>query len=349
MKIPKIEKLPSGNYFCRLRINGVSIPITSESEAECEKLAYLKKAELLAGKSKVQKTPKQITLREAMEKYIANYRSTLSPSTVDRYLAYKDGRFKKYLDKKLSEIKWQAMIDDELKLVGEKTVSNAWGLVRPSLKHIGYPVPKVKIAPAPVKEIPFLQPEEIKPFCEAVKGKNYEIAALLALHGLRMSELKALDWKDIDLKNGVINVRGAFVKGPDGFVDKETNKNRTSTRPVPIMIPQLTTALKEADPKQGRVVTIHPSVLLRDVKRACKHANVTEVTVHGLRHSFASLCFYLKIPNRQIKEWGGWKNDITLNRIYIRLAASMKTENKATFTKFFENEKSANGKAPSAQ
>lgn len=349
MKIPRITKLPSGNYFCRLRIDGISIPITSSSEAECEKLAYLKKAELLAGKSKIQKTPKQTTLREAMEKYISYYRSTLSPSTVDRYLAYKDSRFKNYLDKKLSEVKWQQMIDDELKLVGEKTVFNAWGLVRPSLKHIGYPVPKVKIAPAPVKEIPFLQPEEIKPFCEAVKGKNYEIAALLALHGLRMSELKALDWKDIDLKNGIINVRGAFVKGPDGFVDKETNKNRTSTRPVPIMIPQLTTALKAADLKQGRVVTIHPSVLLRDVKRACKHAKVTEVTVHGLRHSFASLCFYLKIPNRQIKEWGGWKNDVTLNRIYIRLAASMKTENKETFTKFFENEKSANGSAPSAQ
>ena len=348
MKIPKIEQLPSGHYFCRLRINGVSIPITAETADECETLAILKKAELKAGKTRVQKTPKNTTLKEAMEKYIAHYRSGLSPSTVDRYLQYKDGRFKNYLDLKLSEIKWQKMIDDELKLASEKTVANAWGLVRPSLKHVGYPVPRVKIAPVPVKEIPFLQPEEIKPFCQAVKGRNYEIAALIELHGLRLSEMKALDWKDIDLNNGIINVRGAYVKGPDGFVDKETNKNKTSTRPVPIMIPQLAEALNAVEQKEGRVVTIHESVLLRDVKRACERAGVTVVTNHGLRHSFASLCFYLKIPNRQIKEWGGWKNDITLNRIYIRLAASMQTENKNTFTKFFEDKKSANGTDPSA-
>jgi integrase len=114
------------------------------------------------------------------------------------------------------------------------------------------------------------------------------------------------------------------------------------------MIPQLAEALNAVDQKEGRVVTIHESVLLRDVKRACERAGVTVVTNHGLRHSFASLCFYLKIPNRQIKEWGGWKNDATLNRIYIRLAASMQTENKNTFTKFFEDKKSANGTDPSA-
>ena len=57
--------------------------------------------------------------------------------------------------------------------------------------------------------------------------------------------MKALTWDDIDLQNKVIHVRGAYVKGPDGYVDKQTNKNKTSTRPVPIMIPQLEQALKK--------------------------------------------------------------------------------------------------------
>ena len=180
-----------------------------------------------------------MTLREAMKRYINEYKSELSPSTADRYQVYADCRFKKYLDKTHGEIPWQKMIDDELKLVSPKTVYNGWGLVRPALKFVGYPVPSVKLAAVPVTEIPFLQPEEIKPFCISVKGRSYEIAALLELHGLRLSEMKGLDWKDIDLNLGVINVRGAYVKGPDGYVDKETNKNKTSTRPVPIMIPQL--------------------------------------------------------------------------------------------------------------
>ena len=336
MKIPKITRLPSGNYFCRLRINGVSIPITTETEAECELIATMTKAELLAGKTHIKRTPKETTLREAMTKYVNEYRHELSPSTYDRYLVYIDCRFKKYIDKKLPEIKWQRMIDDELKVVSEKTVYNAWGLVRPALKFIGYPVPQVKLAAVPVKEIAFLQPEEIKPFCDAVKGRSYEIAALLELHGLRLSEMKALTWDDIDLKHNVINVRGAYVRGHDGFVDKKTNKNKTSTRPVPIMIPQLTKALTAVKNKQGKVVNISGAVLLKDVKRACQRAGVTECGNHSLRHSFASLCFYLKIPTEQIQKWGGWGNDSTLKKIYIHLAASAESEHKSAFTDFFK-------------
>jgi len=254
---------------------------------------------------------------------------------VKAYLQYKDGRFVDYLNKPLKDIDWQKMIDSELEIASEKTVYNAWGLVRPSLKHVGYPVPSVRLAQVPVNEIAFLQPEEIKPFCEAIKGRNYEIAALLELHGLRLSEMKALDWKDIDLKNNIINVRGAYVNGPDGYVDKKTNKNKTSTRPVPIMIPQLSSALNAVQDKSGRVVDTCPSVLLRDVKRACKRAGVTEVTNHGLRHSMASLCFHLNIPMKQIQEWGGWKNSATLEKIYIRLSASAKTKHQLAFQNFF--------------
>lgn len=335
MKIPKVEKLPSGNWFCRLRINGVSIPITAESEAECARIAYLKKAELMAGKSRVQRTPKQTTLRMAIDAYLRKYKATLSPSTYDRYLWYKDGRFKEYLDTPVGQIKWQQMIDDELKDVSEKTVKNAWGLVRPALKNLGYPVPDVKLASVPIKEIAFLQPEEIKLFCKAVKGRSYEIAALLGLHGLRLSEVKGLTWDNIDLKRSTIRVSGAYVKGPDGFVDKETNKNATSTRTVPIMIPQLTKALEAVKNKTGKVVTIYHTSLNADIKRACERAGTTVISFHGLRHSFASLCFHLRIPMEQIQTWGGWSNDATLKKIYIHLAASAETDNKAAFTGFF--------------
>lgn len=334
MKVPEPRKLPSGNWFIQLRLNGQSVPITAETYTECKNLAELTKANHRCV-DPIKKLPKNITLREAMKRYVRNYKDSLSPSTYDRYLNYIDHRFINYVDRPLGEIKWQRMIDDELKVSSEKTVYNAWGLVRPSLKFVGYPVPDIKLAAIPIKEIPFLQPEEIKPFCAAIKGKSYEIAALLELHGLRLSEMKGLVWNDIDLDRNVIYVHGAYVKGVDGYVDKETNKNKTSTRYVPIMIPQLSEALTAVADKSGRVVSITGSVLLRDVKRACEHAGVTVVTNHGLRHSMASLCFFLKIPIEQIMKWGGWGNDITLRRIYIHLAASAESEHKAAFTGFF--------------
>ena len=335
MKIPKVEQLPSGNWFCRLRLNGVSVPITAESKAECERLAYLKKSEWLAGKSRIQKTPRETTLQEAMDKYIVVNRSTLSPSTERSYRIYAKVRFPNYRDKKLSEIKWQRMIDDELKDVSEKTVRNAWFLVVPALKNIGYPVPDVRLARAAVPELNFLQPEEIKPFCKAVKGRSYEIPALLALNGLRLSEIRGLEWKNVDTDKEVIFVHGANVRGPDGNVDKKTNKNADSSRYVPILIPQLLTALKNAKQKTGKVADIGAGTLLDDVKRSCERANVTICTTHDLRRSFASLCFYLGIPSKQIQEWGGWKDDNVLNKVYIKLSASMKTESKDKVTNFF--------------
>lgn len=335
MKVPEPRQLASGTWFIQLRLNGKSISISADSPTECKSLAELEKAKYRAGMTAIKKLPKNLTLREAMTKYIKEYKKELSPSTYDRYMVYTNCRFKNYLDKPLGEIKWQRMIDDELKKVSEKTVANGWGLVRPALKFVGFPVPDIRLAQVPVKERAFLQPEEILPFCKAVKGRSYEIAALLELHGLRLSEMKALTWDDIDLKRKVINVRGAYVKGPDGYVDKETNKNRTSTRPVPIMIPQLEKALSAVKVKEGRVVNISPSVLLRDVKRACKRAGVTECGNHSLRHSFASLCFFVQIPMEQIMAWGGWSNDSTLRKIYIHLAASAESGHKKAFTDFF--------------
>ena len=347
MKVPTPRKLSSGHWFIQLRLGGESIPITAETKTECINLAEVAKAEYRSGKSIVQKTPKETTLQDAFDKFIKANKATLSPSTVRSYTIYSRKRFPNYRNKKLPQIEWQQMIDDELKLVSEKTVRNAWGLVTSSLKHLNYPVPKIRLSPVPINEIPFLQPEEIAPVCEAVKGRSYEIAALLELHGLRLSEVKGLDWSNVDLKNKVINVKGARVRSLDGDVFKPQNKNRTSTRPVPIMIPQLLDALKAVPDKTGPVVTIKGGTLLDDIKRTCQKAGVTVVSNHGLRHSFASLCFFLEIPEKQIQEWGGWKDSIILHRIYIRLAASMQSENKRAFEKFFKTKK--RGKNPASK
>lgn len=337
MKIPRIIQLDSGNYFCRLRVGGQDIPITAETSTECERIVTLMKAEHRAGKSHIKRTPKETTLQEAMDKYIQARAGKLSPATIRSYKICASSRFGDYKSQKLPKIKWQDMIDDELEDVSEKTVKNCWSLVSSSLKYVGYPVPNVTLAKAVVPDLNFLQPEEIKLFCAAIKDRSYEIPCLLALHGLRLSEIRGLDWKNVDLEKGVIFVQGAKVRGPDGDVNKKTNKNDTSSRYVPIMIPRLKDLLSAAPNKTGAVAVIGANTLLDDVKRSCKRAGVTVCTTHDLRRSFASLCFFLGIPSKQIQEWGGWKDDVVLNKIYIKLSATMKTESKAKFTQFFEN------------
>lgn len=338
MKVPKPKKLPSGNWNVLLRLNGECISITRTTATQCRQEAQTVKAEYLAGRrQKISADAKQMTLREVQKRYVEKYKTALSPSTVRSYKFYYQKRFADYQEKKLPDITWQEMINKELEEVSQKTVKNAWGLVSVALKDVKYPIPDVKLAAVPVNEIPFLQPEEIKPFCEAVKGRSYEIPALLELHGLRLSEVRGLDWKNVDLITDTITIKESRVRGPEGDVSKNTNKNQTSSRMVPIMIPQLHDALDAVENKKGLVAKIGSNTLLDDVKRSCQRAKITEVTNHGLRHSFASLCFYLKIQDRQIQEWGGWKDKATLHKIYIRLTAKGQSEAKDSFTKFFQN------------
>lgn len=336
MKVPEPRRMTSGNYFIQLRLGGQSIPVTAATRKECIRQAELIKAEHRAGKKVAVKNANEITLKEACERYIEKYKATLSPPTIRGYTSYKNNRFPEYQDVLLSRINWQRMIDDELETKSEKTVKNAWGLVHAALKAEKYPIPEVRLAQVPVNEIAFLQPDEILKFCESVKGRSYEIPALLELHGMRLSEVRGLTWENINISREIITVKGARVRGINGEVQKDTNKNQSSTRNVPILIPRLKELL-EANKGKGRVTTINPDGLLNDVKRACRRAGITEVTNHGLRHSFASLCYYLGIPERQTMAWGGWKDYTTMHKIYIRLAAVAETEAKAKAVSFFQN------------
>ena len=318
----------------------MSISVTGSSESEVKKKAELAKAQHRNGRQ-VAKHRKagELTLQQAMDDYVKAHSATLSPATVRSYNSVKKNRFPEYREKRLNEIKWQQMIDAELTHVSEKTVSNCWGLVRPALKHAGFPVPEVRLAAVPVNEIAFLQPAAILKFCKQIDGRKYEIPMLILLHGLRQSELDALTWNDIDLKHGIITVRGAVVRGPEGKVTKDQNKNRTSTRKVPIMIPRLQTALAACEPKEGKVSHQKPNSLLYDVKQACTKAGITEVTCHGLRHSFASLCYRQGVNERQTMSWGGWADYHTMHKIYIRLAAVAEEEAQEKVRSFFEPKK----------
>lgn len=346
MKIPEPKRLPSGSWNIYLRLGGEGISITRKGKTECRNAAQLVKSEYLAGKRiTVNREVKEKTLKEVQEDYVKKNKPVLSPATQRSYESYIKNRWPGYRDKCLKDIKWQEMINDELGKgkVAEKTVKNAWGLVTPALKAAGYPVPPVKLAAVPVKELAFLQPDEIVKFVDTARGKRYEIAALLMLHGLRLSEVKGLRWRDVDLDRGILTVRGAEVRGPDGLVRKDTNKNETSTRSVPVLIPRLSEVLTEAA-KHGagpdeQIVRTHPSNLLEDVKRCCRDAGVTEVTCHGLRRSFASLGYYADVPERQIMTWGGWKDYQTMHKVYIKLAAIGEQESKKKMTGFFQPKK----------
>ena len=163
------------------------------------------------------------------------------------------------------------------------------------------------------------------------------IEALLAISSLRRSEIAALNWDDgdIDLKHRWIRVRGAIVPDEDHrMVKKETTKNSTSRRDVP-MIDPLYEALNAVENKTGPVVKVHPATIQSRIKRACLAAGVPEVGCHGLRHSFASLCHILNIPPQVAMEIGGWADRATMDRIYTHVSKRDKNSYQNAFTAHF--------------
>ena len=338
MKTPVAKQLPSGAWFCRVRVNGQDISITRSTEKEAVAEAMAVKA----GIKEAAKKPKKKTVTKAIDDYIDARRNILSPSTIRGYKTIQANRFQPMMYKDIHSItseQWQRAVSAEAKIVKAKTLTNSWRFVSSVIfEETGqrFNIRLPQIVPA---ERPWLTPEQIPIFVAAVKGDPVEIPALLALSSLRRSELINLRWKDIDIKKGVLKVNGAAVFDEDNkLVRKQETKNKTSRRTVPI-IPPLLQALKAAEPKSEYVVLGHPNAIMCRVNRICKSCSLPEVGLHGLRHSFASLAYHLNIPEKVVMEIGGWADNQTMRNIYTHISQKDVSDHTTALTSFFSTKK----------
>lgn len=352
VKVPQARRLPSGSWFCRVRVNGRDIGVTraTEKEAIAEAMA------LKAGAIKEKKTPAaQKTVGQIVDEYIESRSAIVSPSTLRAYEKIRRCRFQIYMGRKVSNIspaQWQRAINAEAQQVSAKTVKNSWGLIHAAIAYSTGEDIRVALPKVVPPDLPFLDREQISIFCEAIRGTEVEIPALLALESLRRSEILALTWENIDLKgpDGRILVRGAAVVGPNNdLVQKDTNKNQTSRREIPFILPQLREALERVPPDQRTGLVFgrrHESYTHRAVNRICEQHGLPKVGVHGLRRSFATLCHGLGIPERYTMQWGGWSNINTVHAVYVKLDNAAASEFSRRFTAFFKSG-NENGNGPS--
>lgn len=314
MKTPTPKKLPSGNYYIQLRLNGKSISITAATAKECKHKAELIKAEHYNDRRTIPDKSSR-TLDEAIDRFIEERSAVLSPSTIKGYRAIQHHRFKSAMPRRLSSItNWQNIINAEAKIVSAKTLANAWGLVSSVIRNEGLTSPSVALPQIVRSERAWLDAKDIPVLMQAVRGTSIEIAVLLGLHSLRMSEARALNVSDIS--GGYIHVSGAVVQSVDGMVEKKTNKNKTSQRDIPILIPRLLDIL----PESGKAVTLGEKSINKHLTAICTEAGLPLVTFHGLRHSFVSLCVERAVPEAVVQKIGGWADIQTLRKIYTHIS-----------------------------
>lgn len=340
MKIPEPKKLPSGNYLIQVQVDGKRVSKTFETAED----AILWASSVKVKKVQVKKEKGSQTLSEAIDAYIEKREGVLSKLTIRGYRIIQENRFKSVMDKKLNTIdpsEWQSVINKESKLCAAKTLKNAYGFLRSVVKEsTGEEMPDCKLPQIVKADRAFLKPEQIKPFIEAVAPTRYAIPLLLALSSLRISEISALRWEDIDKDPEFIKVRGAMVLTEDNtWVRQKTNKNQASNRNVPIMIPQLKEAIERDRKDSGFVMDITQNSLRSALKDICEENNLPPLTVHGLRHSFASLAYHLQVPEQITMEIGGWSDQNTMHKIYTHIAQSDITHYSTAMADFFAQEK----------
>ncbi len=338
MKIPEPRKLPSGNWFIQLRIDGQSISITEADKDTCIAKAMAYKT----GVIKAKKNPAPITLTAAIDKYIDLRRSALSPSTIRGYRTIQKSRFQSIMNLPLATLnknKLQSAINSESKKYKAKTLQNSWRFIASVIKEETGDIYNLSLPQVIPNERPFLAPDQIQAFLTAIRDTDIEIPALLGLWSLRLSEILGLKWSSVDLNNRTIRIENTMVPNEYHKLEqKQTTKNISSRRVIPIV--DRLAELMEMQPKTSEYVCSKSrNTLRKKINAICKQNNLPEIGVHGLRHSFASLAYYLNVPEKVAMRIGGWTNDATMRKIYTHISNTQFNNETSKMLDFFNIQK----------
>ena len=157
------------------------------------------------------------------------------------------------------------------------------------------------------------------------KMDKAKMAVLLCLHtGLRLGELCALKWKDIDFGNRMVSVNQTVQRlyregGKTKTVLLETKpKSEYSRREIPL--PAIVLELFEKIRHEGNYVfgkdkPMEPRTLQNHFKRLLKKAGLKHKNFHALRHTFATNCIESGADIKSLSEILGHSDvRISLNR-----------------------------------
>lgn len=334
VKYPTAVQVDSGKWRCRIMVDGTAHCITRDTQAEAEKEAMALKLKLVQA-AKFRETHK--TLRDICKEWVAENEPFLSPSTVAGYNVIIRNRAEAIMDiplKKVTQRMWEQSINADRRRLASKTVLNSYMFLAKVLREkTGVSLP-VNIRDVRSKERGWLTYDQIEILVREIRGHDLEIPILLALSSLRRSEIIGLTWDKVDLKRGLIRVDSAVVVDKDHKMVKKRTKTRKSTRNVPIIDP-LKIALEAVEDRTGSVSKATGKTLGKRINTLLRHADLPEVGCHGLRHSFASLCYHLGVPEKIAQEMGGWEDSGTMHKIYTHIAQADRDHYSGAFLDFF--------------
>ena len=287
------------------------------------------------------KGDEKMKLKELLELWLERYmKHTIKIRTYNRYKSICELHLIKDLGEyELEELKANVLQDFLLKKIDDNYSTNTIkGIVSVLKQALRLAITleiidkeycsNLKIPSSEEKEISVFTKKEqqvIEAFCLNHKKRNYIGIVICLYTGIRLGELLALTWDDIDFNSNLLTINktsySVKVNGKTQIiVDKPKTKKSNRVIPLPNQLVKLLKIMKKESNSKYVITTRNLGMVgnrsyQRTFKFILKKVNVPYRNFHSLRHTFATNAIELEMYVKTLADILGHTNAmITLNR-----------------------------------
>ena len=195
----------------------------------------------------------------------------------------------------------------------------------------------------PKTERRWLSGDELRVLFDATSGAGHHALWVLAgTTGLRSAELLGLAWGDVDLEGGSLTVRHTLHRAEGEWVFRPTKTRATRTVPL---ADYAVTALRQHHGRQSRDALgagvpgvrglvfvserghpLHGANLAKLLRADLRAAGLPIVTLHALRHSFASFLLAEGVDIKTISVMLGHSDPRITGQLYLHIGDDLKRD-----------------------
>lgn len=198
---------------------------------------------------------------------------------------------------------------------------------------------KIKLPMAtekPVTAFEKWEQEKLEKYCLSSNKTNYLGIVICLYTGIRLGELLALTWNDIDFKSGIMTISKTAYRikqngKPQVVIDKPKTKNSSRLIPLPKQLLEIlkrTRRISKSDfvlsTRTGGIVGTR--AYQKTYERILKKLNIPYKNFHSLRHTFATRAIEMDMDVKTLSEILGHKNPVITLQRYTHSMLSYKTE-----------------------